>query len=176
MALCHTLLVLLIQKARSGYDIGKELKKKENCYWKATQQQVYRELAKMEIKGWVTFHKIPQIGKPDKKKYRITNQGWDELLRWYAVPTKPQPVREDLLVKVLIGYKIPKSLLVEQLHLQQALHQLKLTEYLEIQKYFHTSDLSEELQFKYFTLKYNISEEEAWLAWFDEVLKIVSNS
>ncbi|MBE9070467.1 PadR family transcriptional regulator [Leptolyngbya cf. ectocarpi LEGE 11479] len=171
MALAHTILALLAQRPDSGYDISKRFDEGLSCYWKATQQQVYRELSKMEAQGWVDFEKVPQEGKPDKKIYSITEPGWVELTRWYAEPTERTQIREDLLVKVMIGYKMPRELLLKELHHRQTLHQAQLEEYRTMEEMcLAEADPSVELQFKYLTLKRGIAYETSWLQWCADVL------
>ncbi|MEM9907076.1 MAG: PadR family transcriptional regulator [Cyanobacteria bacterium P01_D01_bin.44] len=176
MALAHTILALLAQQPDSGYDISKRFDEGLSCYWKATQQQVYRELSKMEKQGWVDFEKIPQEGKPDKKVYRITEPGWTELMRWYAEPTGPTQIREDLLVKVMIGYKMPRDLLLKELYHRQKLHQAQLDEYHAMKAEHCIGEATPiEIQFKYLTLKRGIAYEESWLTWCDDVLKFLDS-
>lgn len=174
MALAHTILALLAQRSDSGYDISKRFDEGLSCYWKASQQQVYRELSKMQSQGWVDYEKVPQTGKPDKKVYCITDAGWDKLAQWYAEPTEPTQMREDLLVKILIGYKMPRELLLKELHHRQALHQAQLDKYTAIQeKFLSKPEPSVELQFKYLTLKRGIAYEESWLKWCEDVLGFI---
>ncbi len=171
MALAHTILALLSKHPGSGYDISKHFDEELGCYWKATQQQVYRELSKLTTQNLVSFEVIPQAGKPDKKLYHITDSGWAELTRWYAEPTEPTAIREDLLVKVLIGHKMPRELLTRELKHRQTLHQDKLAHYREIEAE-HMSDRSNvETQFMYLTLKRGIAYETSWLAWCDDVME-----
>ena len=171
MALAHTILALLAQHPDSGYDISKRFDEGLSCYWKATQQQVYRELSKMVPQGWVDFEKVPQVGKPDKKIYSITELGWSELTRWYAEPTERTQIREDLLVKVMIGDKMPRELLLKELHHRQTLHQAQLEDYRTMEnECLAEPDPPIELQFKYLTLKRGIAYEESWLTWCADVL------
>lgn len=174
MALSHTILALLSKQPDSGYDISKHFDEKLSCYWKATQQQVYRELSKLTKNGWVAFETVPQVGKPDKKIYHITEEGWSELTRWYLEPTEPTPIREDLLVKVLIGHKMPRQLLLQEIKHRQQLHSTRLAKYREDEEYLMgNSDLA--MQFMYLTLKRGIAYETSWLTWCDEVLEIIRN-
>ena len=179
MALSHTILALLSQQPDSGYDISKHFDEGLSCYWKATQQQVYRELSKLTKNGWVGFETVPQAGKPDKKIYRITEDGWRELTRWYTEPTEPTPIREDLLVKVLIGHKVPRQLLVKEVKHRQQIHSAQLDRYREIEAdYFSGGDCGNSdlgTQFKYLTLRRGIAYETSWLTWCDEVMAMISN-
>jgi len=174
MALAHTILALLAQQPNSGYDLSKRFDEGLSCYWKASQQQVYRELSKMETQAWVRFETVPQKGKPDKKIFHITPEGWAELSRWYAEPTGPTQIREDLLVKVLIGHKMPMNLLIDELLNRQRIHQTQLDNYHDMQQSFQGLDeVPIEMQFKYMTLKRGIAYEESWLNWISEVLEFV---
>ena len=177
MALAHTILALLSKHPGSGYDINKQFDEELSCYWKATQQQVYRELSKLTVQGWVSFETLPQAGKPDKKLYKITDSGWQELVRWYAEPTEPTPIREDLLVKVLIGYKMPRQLLTQELLHRQQIHRDRLASFQEIEAtHFADSKNDVEMQFMYLTLKRGIAYEISWLTWCDEVMAFLGKT
>ena len=180
MALTHTILALLAKHPGSGYDITKHFEEGMSCYWKATQQQVYRELGKLSKKGYVRFETQPQVGKPDKKLYEITDSGWQELARWYLEPTEPTAVREDLLVKVLIGYKMPQDQLIQEIQHRRALHRSQLTSYQKMEADYRSGDWKREpdkdaaeLKFMYLTLKRGIAYEESWLTWCDEVMATI---
>ncbi|MEO1683827.1 MAG: PadR family transcriptional regulator [Cyanobacteria bacterium J06631_12] len=177
MALAHTILALLAKHPGSGYDISKHFDEGLSCYWKATQQQVYRELSKLKANSWVSYETLPQDGKPDKKLYQITDLGWQELTRWYLQPTEPTPIREDLLVKVLIGHKMPGAQLEKELRHRQQLHSEKLAFYREKEAELLTViDKDIEMQFMYLTLKRGIAYETSWLTWCEEVMGVLEKS
>ncbi len=75
MSLAHAMLALLVHCPQSGYDLTKTFEESIGCFWKATHQQIYRELGKLEAQGWVEPEVIPQEGRPDKKLYTITGAG-----------------------------------------------------------------------------------------------------
>lgn len=66
------LLSQLKNHCRSGYDITKLI---QHSPWKASHQQVYRELARLEASGCVSIEEVLQQGKPDKKVYSLTEAG-----------------------------------------------------------------------------------------------------
>lgn len=174
MALAHTILAVLAHIPSSGYDISKQFEEGVGCYWQASQQQIYRELGKMEQQGWVTFEKIPQDGKPDKKIYQITEAGQQELRRWFAEPTEPTPIREDLLVKVLAAPFMPIELLIKELQHRRQLHTEKLLEYQAIETEHKACPLPPlEERFRYLTLRRGIRYEQDWIDWCDEVLSFL---
>jgi DNA-binding PadR family transcriptional regulator len=171
MTLSHTILILLCEADQSGYDVSKRFEDSVSCFWKASHQQIYRELSKMEGLGFVASEAIPQQGKPDKKLYQITAAGREELEQWFELSCTPSPIREDLLVKVLAGPYMPKSILVKQLEDRRALHQNQLDCYLAQEKSFlDIQDPDEHLTFRYLTLRRGIRYELEWVDWCNEVL------
>ncbi|NJL48253.1 MAG: PadR family transcriptional regulator [Leptolyngbyaceae cyanobacterium SM2_5_2] len=171
MALSHTILAVLSYQPRSGYDISKCFEETVSCYWQASQQQIYRELAKMEQQSWVRFETVPQEGKPDKKIYDITPAGQAELRRWYAEPTEPTPIREDLLVKVLAAPFVEPNRLIEELYRRRQMHCEKLTDYQAMDaQYQAMTNPPKTEQFRYLTLRRGMRYEQDWIDWCDEVL------
>lgn len=176
MTLAHTVLASLARSPGSGYDLSKHFNQGSSCYWKATQQQVYRELNKLKSNNWVEYEFLRQKGNPDKKVYKITDEGWAELTRWYAEPTEPTSIREDFLVKVLIGYQMPRQLLEEELQHRLKLHRDKLALYRDHEaKLLSAIDENVEMQFMYLTLRHGIADEMAWIIWCDEVMNALTH-
>lgn len=174
MALAHTILTVLMDTPCSGYDISKQFEMGVGCFWNASQQQIYRELAKMEKQGWVKFETVPQDGKPDKKIYHATTAGRGELQRWYGEPSEPTAIREDLLVKVLAGAYLPSMDLIKELHRRRQCHQEKLMHY-QAKAADHQANPEPALmeQYLYLTLRRGIRYEQAWIDWCDEVLEVL---
>lgn len=174
MALAHTILTVLADASCCGYDISKSFEEGVGCFWKASQQQIYRELGKMEKQGWVCYDVVPQEGKPDKKIYRLTEDGEQELLRWFVEPSEPTPIREDLLVKVLGGPHVPIELLQKELFHRRQLHERILMRYREKEKLYQTQENpTPQQQFRYLTLRRGIRYEQSWIDWCDEVMEFL---
>lgn len=171
MALAHTILTVLSEKPASGYDISKQFEETVACYWKASQQQIYRELARMEQDGWVHGEVVPQLGKPDRKVYAITDAGRQELVRWSVEPSAPTPIREDLLVKVLGGpYGSPAPLL-EEVRRRRAIHGRQLASYREKEAQMQALEaLPLQEQYRYLTLRRGLLFEQEWIRWCEEVI------
>ena len=72
MSLAHTILATLGSESYSGYDLWKKFSQTSKYYWQATQQQIYRELGKLEKEGAICSELIPQEVLPYKKLYRVT--------------------------------------------------------------------------------------------------------
>jgi DNA-binding PadR family transcriptional regulator len=174
MALSHTILAVLSHQPASGYEISKRFEESVSCYWQASQQQIYRELGKMEHQSWVAYEKVPQAGKPDKKIYTITAAGQAELARWYGEATEPTPIREDLLVKVLAAPFVSEALLIQELHRRRQLHGQRLADYQAMaDQYQALANPPKAEQFRYLTLRRGMRYEQDWISWCDEVLDVL---
>src|ERR1044072_7726534 len=103
MALEHAILVSLLEKPGSGYELARRFERSIGFFWAATHQQIYRVLKRMDDAGWVAAETVPQGGRPDKKVYTVSALGHDELRRWLAEPVDPAPMRNELAVKLRGG-------------------------------------------------------------------------
>ena len=127
MALSHTILTVLAHSPHSGYDISKRFEESVSCYWQASQQQIYRELGKMEQQGWVTFEKGAPGGQtrqedlPHDESWRSESCSGGNL-----EPTEPTPIREELLVRVLAAPFVSQDQLVQELQRRRQVHQQRL--------------------------------------------------
>jgi len=75
ISLQYGLLGLLRYRENTGYGLAKLFEVSINQMWNAPTSQIYRELKRMEEKGWVTSHTVIQENKPNKRVYRITEDG-----------------------------------------------------------------------------------------------------
>jgi DNA-binding PadR family transcriptional regulator len=178
MALAHALLASLIKQSCSGYDLSKQFNSSVGFFWKASQQQIYRELSKLETEGWVSAETVCQQGRPDKKLYQVTELGQKQLTEWIEQPCELSPIRDDLLVKIFAGSVVEPQVIVEELEHHRELHQQRLAVYRDLeQRYFNNGqDLSMEAKFRYITLKRGISDETSWLAWCEDAIALCSSS
>ena len=96
----HGILGLLNYHEMTGYEIKEVFAGSLNYFWTAQTSQIYRELQTIEKNGWTEGTKILQSGKPDKKIYKITKAGKEELLRWLAYDEVGLSMRTPLLMKI----------------------------------------------------------------------------
>lgn len=175
MSLPHAILALLAEAPKSGYDLSKCFESTVSHYWKASAQQIYRELGKLEAAGAVESTLVPQTGRPDKRVYRIAEAGRDALLQWLLEPADPAPIRESLLVKILAGYRAPRDELAAEVRRRRSLHAEQLARYRELERreFARPETLPPEQQFRYLTLRRGIYCEQSWVDWCDEVLPFI---
>lgn len=176
MALAHTILATLGNKSYSGYDLWKKFSQNSSYYWQASQQQIYRELGKLEKEGAIACEIIHQEGRPDKKLYQITYNGISKLTHWLLEPAEPMAIREDLLVKVIAAKLVPKSVILQEIERHRQIHSQQLSVYQEIeqQKFPDVRKLSFEEKCFYATLRCGIGYETYRIAWCEEAISLLT--
>ncbi|HOP63633.1 MAG TPA: PadR family transcriptional regulator [Spirochaetota bacterium] len=179
MALSHSILATLIGRGKSlsGYDLAKEFNSSVGFYWKTTHQQIYRELARLEKEGMVTSEVIKQKDRPDKKIYSITETGMQHLIGWIAEPSIPSPIKEDMLVKMYVGFLVPKEILITELEQLKTIHEEKLRLFREYEKIYFSDvkSLSLKGKYRYLNLRSGISFESAHIKWCEEAIDFLKN-
>ncbi len=180
MALAHTILVVLNEDPQSGYDLAKCFtdrgKSPVSCFWQASQQQIYRELNRLEKEGWVEVDLIIQEGRPNKKIYHVTPTGLEMLKEWMLEPTEPTAIREDLGIKLLAASLVDRNIIVQEIQRRQRIHTTFLNLYYDLKAGYQAQDsLSPFHQFSYIMLQRGIRYESEWIAWCDEALVMLAD-
>jgi PadR family transcriptional regulator, regulatory protein AphA len=163
--------VLHEQKRATGYDIVKAFDDKWQYIWKASHQQVYRELATLLTNGLVSCRAVRQSDKPDKKVYRLTRKGVDDLRAWQQTPLPLSRANDELLVRIA-GWTLtgPKAL-YRTMEQQVELHRQRLNYYLSVEKgCLKEGKLSTENRMLLLPLRKGILVEQAWMVWAEEVV------
>ncbi len=175
MAIAHAILVSLVNTPASGYELAKQFEASVGFFWKATYQQIYRELTKLEDLGSISAQVIAQETRPDKKLYSVTELGKQQLIEWMNVECEPAVIKDDLLVKIFAGYLIPEQKLIEELEHHRQIHAQKLKAYQDIeQQCFPTPQtLPHQQKFQYLTLRKGIGYETDWITWCEEAIELL---
>lgn len=179
MALKHTILAFLSRQPLSGYEVAKEFAEGfGSCFWKASQQQVYAELTKLEQQGCVTYEAIPQPGRLDKKIYSITDAGQAELLDWLTKPCEPTAIREDLGVMGLAGHLVPHQVVMRELERRRQLHESMAQQVKKMDEHFaqHVESLELKDLYMHLIIRRAIRYQEEWVAWCDEALQAIKQA
>jgi PadR family transcriptional regulator AphA len=178
MALREVILTVLARGEMSGYEITKDFEAVYVHFWRASHQQVYRELARLHKDGRVTARVIAQDGKPDKKAYAITKQGMEELRRWILAPTEMPRPQYDLLVKLLGSHVVDKQAFRQELErirtqAQQWLDALRVMRRECIRS--RAKGWSEHEQILYLTLRRGLLLGQAQQRWLGEVSEFLES-
>lgn len=175
MALAEAILAALSEHPCSGYDLAKKFDGSVGFFWKATHQQIYRELTKLEDMNFVSVETVHQEGRPDKKLYSVTELGKAHLREWIAKPGEVSPIKDELLVKLFAGYIVPIPTILAELERHRTQHLERLSTYQKIeQEYFQQPQrLPIEKKYVYLTLRQGIRYETQWLEWCDEAMELL---
>lgn len=177
MALEHAILVSLLEKPGSGYELARRFDRSIGYFWAATHQQIYRVLKRMESDGWIAAREVAQQDRPDKKEYSVAGPGRTVLSAWLQEPIQPESMRHELAVKIRgAAFDDPAELIHEVERHRQA-HADRLAHYLAGERRDFTGpeapvpeapDAGRELQ--HVVLRGGIAYERMTLAWLDDVL------
>ncbi|MEU6327955.1 PadR family transcriptional regulator [Streptomyces sp. NPDC047049] len=175
MALDHAILVSLLEKPGSGYELARRFDRSIGYFWTATHQQIYRVLKRMESDGWVDVREVPQQARPDKKEYSVAAPGRAALSGWLHEPIEPESVRHDLAVKIRGAAFDDPAALIREVERHHQAHTDRLAHYLAGERRDFTGpeapatpDAGQELQ--HVVLRGGIAYERMTLAWLDDVL------
>jgi len=183
MSTQHALLISLIEKPSSGYDLARRFDKSIGYFWHATHQQIYRELGRMADLGWIAADEaaVPartvegegMERKNRKKVYGVLPAGRDELARWVLAPGAGLDQREEILVKLRADAAIgPLGLDKEMLRLI-ALHEERLALYRNIERKDFSGTLDRRQQIQYALLQRGIGFQEDWVKWGRALLPLL---
>lgn len=115
MALRHAVLAALLDEELSGYQLAKAFDMGVANFWHARPQQLYAELAKLEKEGLVSGREVVQEGRPNKRLFRVTEEGISQLGQFAAGAVNPSFIRDDLMVKVQAADHLDAGVLIAQL-------------------------------------------------------------
>src|SRR5690606_32195880 len=79
MSIQHALLTSLLEKPSSGYELANRFDHSIGYFWRATHQQIYRELGRMTDAGWLLVEHEPAGTGRRKKTYHVLDTGREEL-------------------------------------------------------------------------------------------------
>ncbi|HEY6623591.1 MAG TPA: PadR family transcriptional regulator [Acidimicrobiales bacterium] len=99
----------------SGYDLKKWADHSLSLFfWSPASSQIYAELRRLEEPGYVTSRQVPQDELRNKRVYRITDAGREQLLRWLEVEAIGPPVlKHPVLMRVWLGHLVGSARLRE---------------------------------------------------------------
>ncbi|NWG15303.1 MAG: PadR family transcriptional regulator [Chloroflexi bacterium] len=129
MSLPHAILGFLQAMPMTGYDLKTQAFDRTVAhFWSAAQQQIYRELDKMDGFGWVRCEVELQTDRPPRKVYHITDAGKAELASWLRQPQPLMQHREAFLIQLFFAAQLTNAEIIELLNDQLAGHRARLAD------------------------------------------------
>lgn len=176
MSLDHALLVSLLEKPSSGYELARRFDKSIGHFWHATHQQIYKVLARMEEAEWIESERHRSDTAPDRKVFAVTPTGRTALSAWLAEPSPIDRARSELMIKFRgAAFDDPRKLL-PSLAEHRAEHDALLAAYRanEAKEFSGPAKrLGPQQELQYQVMKLGIAFEEAWIAWCDEAQAMI---
>ena len=160
MALAEAILVCLTERPMSGYDLAKNFDASIGYFWRASHQQIYRELGRLREKGLVNSEEVNQEGKPNRIIHTLTQEGKIYLRTWSKRPASQPSIKDDLMVKFYALENMDISALKEQLLIRVDKHKDLLSRYYRIkEKYYDGKNLDLTQKGKLIVLEMGIHTE-----------------
>jgi len=127
MTIRHSLLALLSEGPKYGFQLRQEFEARTGDMWPLNVGQVYTTLNRLERDG------LAEVDDGDieerQRNYRITDRGTEELARWLRTPPDlSQPPRDELVIKILVASRLThidvyEVIQVHRRHLVQLMQQ-----------------------------------------------------
>ena len=116
-----------------------------------------------------------QDGRPDRILYSITEDGLVELERWLVQPSKPQPVRNEQLLKLFFAMPDQIGVLLEDVRLHRDQYCAVASHYDSYREQIQTLAPTPE-KAKLWRLNLSLGEriQNARIEWCDEAIEVLS--
>lgn len=158
----------------SGYDLKKFIEGSIGNYWNESYAQIYPMLKQLAEEGLTSNHVEKQEGRPERYVYELTEKGREKLVHWLAEPVEYRVERNELLLKLFMGWQLPTSISVEHLQTCRKLHTELLDRFETIEGALKTEHAQEpHLPYSLITLSYGKHIARAIIAWCDESLAVL---
>lgn len=109
MTVRHTLLGLLAQQPRYGYELRAAFTAlaggREN--WEVTPAQIYTTLNRMHKSGLIRVEDTSENNRSERQVFTITSAGLEELKRWFESDDRPSPVQDNFYLKLMVARELP---------------------------------------------------------------------
>lgn len=106
--------LLTVQEA-CGYDLKKTFESSFKHFFPAGYGSIYPALADLAEAGLVSCREIPQVGKPDRKVYRITEQGEKAFMEALNRTDPQHKLRSEFLAMMYFSDRIDEARLADLL-------------------------------------------------------------
>lgn len=112
-----------------GYQLMSDVEALSDDFWQLNYGRLYRVLDWLEEAGDVEFSETFQSGRPNRKIFRITETGVATLEDWLLspLPKNPQPLRDELSLKLLFLTHARVDRIAELVTQQRSIYLSKLS-------------------------------------------------
>jgi DNA-binding PadR family transcriptional regulator len=176
MALAEAILVCLTERPMTGYELAKTFDASIGFFWRASHQQIYRELQQLRGDGLVDSKDVIQTDRPNKTIHTITKQGLERIRAWSRELTDRPPVRDNMLLKLYALDKIDLEGLAAEVTSRLGKHRARLAIYERIlQERYAGRRLKTREAGRLMGLKVGLMTERGYVSWCEETLATLAS-
>ena len=168
MALEHALLVSLSERPGTGIELTRRFDRSIGFFWRATHQQIYKVLRRMEADGWLEA--AAGDARSTERRYTVTDAGQQVLSAWIATPTPGMAMRSEVAVKMRGASYGDRARLLDQLRDLVSEHRARQAhfEHLEREQFPDPAALRGQRLDTWLVLRGGIKQEQFWIEWLTE--------
>jgi DNA-binding PadR family transcriptional regulator len=175
VALGEAILVCLTERPLTGYELAKTFDSSIGFFWRASHQQIYRELQQLRAQRLVDSKDVIQTERPNKTIYTISKKGLDHIRSWSREQTDRPPVRDSMLLKLYALDRIDLEALSTEVANRLEKHRARLAIYERIlAKRYAGRRLGTRETGRLLGLKVGLMTERGYVAWCEEALATIA--
>lgn len=160
MSAALPLLALLEQEPAHGYTLKQRYDERFARSRPLAFGQVYAALSRFERKGWAEVTEVETVDGPERKRYRITDDGVETVTAWvYAPQQPPEFAMSNLYARVTVALSSGRSA-AEVLDHQRVQHLARMRELTQQRQGADPDDL--------LAITYELAHLDADLRWIEE--------
>jgi DNA-binding PadR family transcriptional regulator len=160
----HSLLALLHERPRYGYQLRSEFQDRTGAAWPLNIGQVYTTLERLERDGLVRKQSGAESG---QVVYSITDEGAGQVDAWFSAPVeRTNPPRNELAIKLSLALSLPGVDAAAIIRAQRAASLAVLQEYTKTRRDTTANPRSADLALL-LVLDSLIFQTEAEIRWLD---------
>jgi DNA-binding PadR family transcriptional regulator len=176
MALADAILVCLTERPMTGYELAKTFDSSIGFFWRASHQQIYRELQQLRGKGLVDSKDVIQTDRPNKTIYTITKKGLDHIHAWSRDLNDRPPVRDNMLLKLYALDRIDLDALAIEITNRLDKHRARLAIYNGIMaKRYSNRQLGVRETGRLLGLRVGLMTELGYVSWCEQALTAIAS-
>ena len=168
----YALLGLLSIEPMSGYDIRRNLEESLSYFWSESYGQIYPALKRLEAARLIAPVKQRAPETRRRRLYRLTPRGRARLRKWLAEPPRPQPPRNELLLKLFFGRQAPPGACAAHLRRFRLQQERLIAMFEQIEKQLRR-ERPDHLDLRYWllTIGAGIEQAQALMHWSEQALQ-----
>jgi DNA-binding PadR family transcriptional regulator len=167
----YAVLGMLSMGLETGYAMKKHVELNLGHFWNESYGQIYPILRQLVDEGLATCRVDRKTGGRQRKRYALTETGWEDLRVWLIQPPEPPPPRLELLLKLSFGERISYDACEKLIRDHRETCERDIAYLSDIESSLRDGPARHRDQpYWLMTLRYGQAVREAERAWCDETL------